>query len=103
MKKLLGSMLLMCIFASSMQYAHAEGVYGIIYKNAVEPGVGFSTATPNKNGQATCTSFFGIVGLGNCSVNEAAKNGKIRNITYYDTHTLNILGFKRVTVNVYGN
>ena len=80
-----------------------EPVFGLIYKNATEAGSGFSNAAANKKGTATCRSYFGLVGVGNCSVNEAAKEGKIKNVTYYDVHTRNILGFKTVTVNAYGN
>lgn len=104
MRKLLGLLVVAVMFAVSVQVAQAnEPVYGFIYKNATEAGSGFSNAGAYKKGTATCKSYFGFVGLGNCSVNEAAKEGKIKNVTYYDVHTRNILGFKTVTVNAYGN
>lgn len=104
MKKFLGLMVLVVAFVISVQTANAnEPVFGLIYKNATEAGSGFSNAAANKKGTATCRSYFGLVGVGNCSVNEAAKEGKIKNVTYYDVHTRNILGFKTVTVNAYGN
>lgn len=101
MKKIFLAMVLALCFCSSVSAAE-EGVYGVIYKNATEPGVGFSTANPVKTGEATCTSVFGIVAVGNCSVNKAAQKAEINNISYYDIHTLNILGFKRLTVRAYG-
>ena len=104
MKKFLGLMVLVAVFSISVQAANAnEPVYGLFYKNATEAGSCFSNAAAAKKGTAVCKSYFGLVGLGNCSVNEAAKDGKIKNVTYYDVHTRNILGFKTVTVNAYGN
>ncbi len=104
MKKFLGLMVLVAVFSISVQAANAnEPVYGLFYKNATEAGSGFSNAAAAKKGTAVCKSYFGLVGLGNCSVNEAAKDGKIKNVTYYDVHTRNILGLKTVTVNAYGN
>ncbi|MDO5438178.1 MAG: TRL domain-containing protein [bacterium] len=103
MKKIFGTFAVITAVALMSMPAFAEGVFGVIYKNATEPGVGFAPSAPYKKGCATCKSFFGIVGLGDCSVNQAAKNGSIKNVTYYDTHTLNILGFKKVTTQVYGN
>lgn len=104
MKKFLGLMLFVVALAVSIQTAKAnEPIFGFIYKNTTEAGSGFSNAAVSKKGTATCRSFFGVVGLGNCSINEAAKEGKIKNVTYYDVHTRNIIGFKTVTVNVYGN
>ena len=80
----------------------AEPVYGFIYKNSVEAGEGLSNVAASKRGSATCTSYFGIVGLGSCGIKDAAKAGNIRTVSYYDYETKNILGFKKVTVNAYG-
>lgn len=102
MKKLLGTLVVLCALCTALP-VNAEPVYGFIYKDATEAGEGFSTAAASKCGTATCTSFFGIVGEGNCSVNAAAKNGNIRTVSYYDIHTKNILGYKKVTVRAYGN
>ncbi len=101
MKKLLGTLILVSLLAVAAP-AKAEPVFGFIYKDATEAGEGFANYLPSKCGKATCTSYFGVVGLGNCSVSEAAKKGGIKNVAYYDVHTRNIVGFKRVTVNAYG-
>lgn len=101
MKKILAIFALVGLLSAAMP-AKAEPVFGFIYKDATEAGVGFSNFAGTKVGTAKCTSYFGVVGLGDCSVTAAAKEGKIKNVAYYDVHTKNIVGFKRVTVNVYG-
>ena len=104
MKKMLGVLAILAGFGFvNAQAAMAEGVCGFVYKDATEAGVGFANGSASKRGVATATSYFGIVALGDCSVNAAAKNGKISNITYYDTHVKNICGFKKLTTRVYGN
>lgn len=105
MRKILSALfvLVLMLFISTLKAQANEPVFGLIYKNATEAGEGFSNTSAYKKGTATCKSFFALVGLGNCSVNEAAKNGKIKNVAYYDIHTRNILGYKTVTVNAYGN
>lgn len=102
MKKIFGILAFMAIVFATVSPANAEPVFGFIYKNTTEAGQGISGVAPTKHGCATCTSFFGIVGLGECGISDAAKNGKIRTVSYYDYQTKNILGFKKVTVNVYG-
>ena len=103
MKKIFTTVALLSMLSLSIAPSFAEPVFGFVYKNATEAGVGYSQAPVTKVGKATCKSYFGIVGLGNCSVNQAAKNGGIRNVSYYDTYTKNILGYKKVTVQAYGN
>lgn len=104
MKKLVGLMFLITVFLLSIQSSQAsESVYGLFYKNATEAGDGFSNVAAYKKGTATCKSYIGLVGLGDCSITAAAKEGKIKNIAYYDIHTRNILGYKKVTTTVYGN
>lgn len=103
MKKLLCLTAMLAFLGILALPAGAEPVNGFIYKNATEAGEGFSQTSVYKTGKAECKSYFALVALGNCSVNEAAKNGKIKNVSYFDTHTRNILGYKKVTVQVYGN
>lgn len=102
MKKMFGVFSILCIFTMFMTPVMAEGVYGIIYKNATEPGSGSSNVAPIKKGTATCTSFLALVGVGQCGIKDAMKNGNIRSLSFYDTKTRNILGYKKVTVNAYG-
>jgi len=102
MKKIITSFVFLAILVAIASPVKAEPVYGFIYKNTTEAGEGLSNVSYAKKGSATCTSYFGIVGVGHCGVADAAKNGKVRSVGYYDYETKNILGFKRVTVNVYG-
>jgi hypothetical protein len=102
MKKVF-SILALTVFLGAGIPAGAEPVFGFIYKDTTEAAAGFSNAGAAKVGVSECTSYFGIVALGNCSVNAAAKNGKISVVSYYDVHTKNILGYKKVKVKAYGN
>ncbi len=104
MKKILLGLFVvsLLVVGSAMRVQAGETVYGLLYKDATEAGEGFGNSSAYKKGTATCKSFLALVALGDCSVNAAAKNGKIQNVTYYDIYTKNILGYKRVTVNAYG-
>jgi hypothetical protein len=42
------------------------------------------------------------VALGDCSIQTAAKQGKINNLSHYDTEIVNILGFSKVKTYAYG-
>lgn len=101
MKKILGLLCLLTMVLS-VSPANAEGVSGFVYKNASEAGIGFTPTSVSKVGSATCKSYFGIVATGDCSICAAAKAGNVRTISYYDTYTKNILGYKTVKVKVYG-
>lgn len=88
--------------AISYTSAQAESVYGAIYKNVQQPGSGSCSVTPYKQGEAVCRSYFGIVATGDCSIKTAMENGKIKNLSHYDEHVKNIVGFKTVKVIAYG-
>ncbi len=105
MKKMLGLFILAvmgfaCVPANAA--VMTDAMYGLVYKNTKEAGAGFSATAPTKIGSATCTSYFGIVALGDCSIYAAAKSAGIRSVSYTDTYTKNILGYKKLTVRVYG-
>ncbi len=103
MKKLLSLAVISLMFtAISSTSAQAESVYGAIYKNAQQPGGGSGSVAPYKQGEAVCRSFFGIVALGDCSINKAMENGKVKSLSHYDEHVRNILGYKTVKVVAYG-
>jgi hypothetical protein len=101
MKKILGLAALLVVMGLYTP-AKAEPVFGFIYKDATESAGVASEVAPSKVGEATCTSYFGIVGLGRCGVKEAMKNGGISSLAFYDTYTKNILGYKKVTTKAYG-
>lgn len=100
MKKVLT---LLAVFAVIGTAALAsESVSGFVFKEVVQPGDGLGAFASGRTGTAQCTSYFGVVALGDCSVAAAKKQGKISNVAHYDQEVFNILGFKRVTTRVYG-
>lgn len=57
----------------------------------------------SKTGEATAKSILGIVAIGDCSINTAAKNGGLKTIRHVDYRYKNILGVvQETTVVVYG-
>lgn len=100
MKKLLVSAALI-VGLTSVAMAN-EAVTGFVFKEAVQPGGGSGSVSPAKCGKAECTSYFGIVALGDCSISTAMKNGKISNLSHYDQDVKNILGYKKILVKAYG-
>ncbi|MDR1327499.1 MAG: TRL-like family protein [Heliobacteriaceae bacterium] len=99
MKKFL---VLAAMIAATGLCANAEGVYGLIYDHATEPGGGSSEAAPAKSGCASCRSWWGLVATGECGIKDAMRNGDIEELAFYDTITKNILGVKKFTVKAYG-
>ena len=83
--------------------AHAEFLGGFIYNGMTTPGSGYTTAVASKQGTATCKNILFIVGVGDCSVRAAMKNGGIRSLAGYDVHRENILGFQTITTKAWGN
>ena len=69
------------------------------------PSSNTSVATSTKKGVASCESWFGMVAIGDASVNKAVKDGKITKINYVDKSIKSEipLGIKTVyTTTVYG-
>ena len=83
--------------------AKAEFLGGFIYNGTTTPGGGYTTASPSKQGSATCKNIWYIVSVGDCSVKTAMKNGGIRTLGGYDVQRENILGFQTITVKAWGN
>jgi hypothetical protein len=80
------------VFLTGCATASTPAGMGLIYTDAKIP----VTATSNKNGKkvgkAVCTNILGWVLQGDCSVEAAAKNGNISEITKVDAHAKSILG-----------
>ncbi len=54
-------------------------------------------------GQAATTNILGLFAFGNCSIEEAASNGKLSTIEYADYENFQVFGvFQKTTVKVYG-
>jgi len=65
---------------------------GSLYTEATGPLVATGVAGGTKEGVAECKSILGLVALGDCSIDTAAKNGGITQISYVDTKASSILG-----------
>lgn len=100
MKKIFMALTLLMFTAAA---ANAEFVGGFIYNGMTTPGDGYTSAVASKQGTAVCKNILYIVGVGDCSVRAAMKNGGIRSLAGYDVHRENILGFQTITVKAWGN
>ena len=102
MKKVLTLAMLLAMTTIAAN-ADQIGKLGFIYQDATAPGGGYTATAANKVGTTTCKSFFHIVGLGDCSVETAMKNGKIKSLAGYDVYRKNIIGFEKITTRAWGN
>jgi hypothetical protein len=75
---------------------------GFLYYSASIPEGGTSEVPATKNGEATCTSIFALVALGDCSIQAAKSQGGIKRVAYVDRKVENVLGFGKFTTVVYG-
>ncbi len=93
---------LMGLFASGCATAVPMGAF---YTEVSFPGgVGNGDVSYSKVGQSTSNSYFGLVAVGDSSIETAAKNGGIKNIKFVDYKSKNILGFiGDYTTYVYGD
>lgn len=97
--KLMISILIMSITISSC---------GIVYTNIKTPSPTLAIQTnaegQDKIGRASCTSYVWIVGIGDCSVTEAMKNGEIKKVHHVDAEVKSILLgiYEKYTTVVYG-
>ena len=99
MKKLFTAMGVLALLSMP---AMASEPLGFVYQSTTHQLLGSGSVAPAKMGTATCTSYFGIVALGNCSVKQAMQNGKINSLSHADQATKNILGYKKVTTRAFG-
>ena len=99
MKKLFTAMSVLALLSLP---AMASEPLGFVYQNTTHQLLGSGSVAPAKVGTATCTQYFGVVALGNCSVKQAMTNGNIRALSHADQETKNILGYKKVTTRAYG-
>ena len=97
MKKLILLTLVVGIMASG---CGTIGMNGILYTGVEEPVNATSNSRGTKTGEASCTNVLGLVAVGDCSIDAAAKKGGINNIKSVDQKTTSVLGLfvKRTTV-----
>jgi len=101
--KSLAIFLTTAIILGSCAFAAAP-VTGFVYSDVYAPMAATSNSVGTKVGTAEATSILGWVATGDASINLAAKNGNITEISHVDYHSTNILGFYATfTVMVYGN
>ena len=84
------------------------GPYGAIYTEVKVPSgdleVASETTPATRSGTAMCKSILGLVGLGDCSVDTARRNGSITRISSVQWDVMNILGiYAEYTTHVLGN
>lgn len=82
--------------------AMASEPLGFVYQSTTHQLLGSSSVAPAKVGTATCTQYFGVVALGNCSIKQAMTNGNIKALSHADQETKNILGYKKITTRAFG-
>lgn len=103
MKKILFSLVVlgMGCGASRMSYLLPHGV---LYGDTVAPYSTYfdSSVTPSKSGEATCKSYFLLVAKGNCSIQDAMRDGDITKIQSIDRKNKNILFYQKSTIVVHG-
>lgn len=94
--------ILAVVAVMSIAVAPANATLGLIYQDASEPGNGYTAVPAAKVGCTECTSWFGLVGLGDCSVATAMKKGGIHSLSFYDVYKKNILGYQQIKIKAYG-
>ncbi len=81
-------------------------VPGGLYTNVVSPSgdkVATDATSSDKIGEASCMSVLYLVAWGECSINEAMKNGGIDKVHHVDQRSFNVYFFySRYTTMVYG-
>lgn len=100
MKKLSGLIILAALFTGC---ATQVPVGFILIDNTLPLQVGDAAAKCTKTGTAMSKSYIGMIAVGDCSIDAAAKNGGITKINHVDWKVKNTLGFiGEYTTTVYG-
>jgi hypothetical protein len=100
MKKLLGLFILTILLTGC---ATQMPIGFVLIDNTLPMQVGDTSAKCTKIGMATSKSYLGMIAVGDCSIETAAKNGGITKIHHADWKVKNTLGFLgEYTTTVYG-
>jgi hypothetical protein len=103
MRRLAAFLFAVSLAASGCAYAQTP-VTGYVFNNVKYGGLVTPTATVTKSGSAHAESYVGIFGLGDASVETAAKNAGITRIHHVDYECWSILGcYAKFTTTVYGD
>lgn len=78
--------------------------HGVLYGDTVSPYSTYfdSSVAPRRTGEATCKSYFLLVAKGNCSIQNAMRDGDITKIQSIDRKNKNILFYQKSTIVVHG-
>lgn len=97
MKKLILLTLIVGIMSSGCA---AVGMNGVLYTGVTEPVNATSNSRGAKTGEASCTNVLGLVAVGDCSIDAAARKGGINNIKTVDQKSTSVLGLfvKQTTI-----
>lgn len=91
-KTILGAVAASFIFAGCASSPIASALNFTTHSTGGDAGVAMDkTAKAKKIGTSSCTGILGIVAFGDCSVEAAAKDGKIKRIKSVSHDTTNIL------------
>ncbi len=89
-------------FLGGCAVAHTP-VTGFLYTGVKGPVTATGSTGYSQVGEASCYSLLGLVGIGDASINAAAKKGNITTINHVDHRTTSLLGiFAKFTTIVYG-
>jgi len=89
-------------FLTGCAYA-VSPVTGVLYNEVDGPIAATSAPTSSQVGAASCYSLFGLIGIGDASIETAARNGSITKIHHVDFSSTSLLGiFAKFTIKVYG-
>ncbi len=103
MKKALLLIVGALILATVATGCASDRPFGSLYTKSTYDVVPGPTDLANaKVGTATANNFFGIVGIGDCSIKAAAEAGGITKISHVDRNVDCIIGISTITTQVYG-
>ncbi len=67
-------------------------VLGVLYTDVKAPVTATNNPKGPKTGEAKCMSVLGLVAVGDCSIEKAAKEGNISKVHTVDYNNMSILG-----------
>lgn len=104
MKKVISLLLLIPIVLTGCMATAVSPVSGILVTDVKGPLTATDLPNYSKVGTASCFSILGLVGVGDASIDTAAKNAGITKIHHVDYKSFSILGIlAQYTVYVYGD
>ena len=104
MKKILFSLVVLGFGCSGAFANDLFTPYGAIFGETSTPYSTYfdSSVALRKTGEATCKNYFYIVAKGNCSIQDAMRDGDITKIQSIDRKNKNILFYQKSTIVVHG-